>query len=448
MTADDAAWSVNDANAATTPTSIHGQAGDFAPLFGEWKVIDKYTVEFPFTDYDPRWDASFLNNNGQAVSVLSKGAYDKNGEEFSRNNIVATGPFSVTEWIRDDHIVMEAVPNHWKETAKVKQIRITEVAEQATRVAMMKTGEADVAFITLKNLKELLDSGFKTASTGLGWEILIMFSGNLWEENSAITGKPVERHGAYAADLQWIGNPKDPADMEEARKVRHALAMAIDRDAINKNLASGLGWPNYIFLFPAKNPNFQDKWKVPYDPAQARKLISETAWPKGWDQQLYAPEFFAGYLQELADAVAGYWTDIGVKTTVLKYNYAIFRPTTVNRANTIPWITPGDEGKTTLPWDWPRGAEMTTRTRGGYGIGSEDPFVAQMFAKNAREQDPAKRIQNNNELADYMHKWMLGMGIIGFPANLVINPKKIQEWPMRPNLFSDSSAWERLKLVP
>ena len=48
MTATDVAWSMNDANSTVTPESIHGQAGDFAGLWGEWTAVDDTTVSFNF----------------------------------------------------------------------------------------------------------------------------------------------------------------------------------------------------------------------------------------------------------------------------------------------------------------------------------------------------------------------------------------------------------------
>ena len=49
MTAEDVAFSYSDANAFTTPESIHGQAGNFAPLIANMEALDPYNVLFHFT---------------------------------------------------------------------------------------------------------------------------------------------------------------------------------------------------------------------------------------------------------------------------------------------------------------------------------------------------------------------------------------------------------------
>ena len=54
MTADDVVFSFNNANSATNPESVHGQAGDFAPLIKNLEAIDKYTVRMNYANYDSR----------------------------------------------------------------------------------------------------------------------------------------------------------------------------------------------------------------------------------------------------------------------------------------------------------------------------------------------------------------------------------------------------------
>lgn len=447
MTAEDVAWSVNDANAALTPTSIHGQAGDLAPVVGEFKAVDKYTIEFNFISFDSRWEVNLFGNAGQGVGVFSKKAYEEKGEDFSRDNVVATGPFEVIEWVRDSHAVTQAIPSHWRKTAQIKKVHQIEVPEASTRVAMMKTGEVDAADIVPKDRNSLLNQGFQFGGSGLAVQLGIFFSGNLWEEKHAVTGNPVSREGAYVHDLPYIGKPTDADDMEEARKVRWSMALAIDKEAINDTIIDGLGWPVHIEYVSTRNPNWQSKWEVPYDVNRAKQLLGETAFSKGFSTALYiGPEFGGGasFPGEIGDAVAGMWGAIGIQTEVLKYAYAAFRPTVVGRTNTIPWITSCDEGRDNMPWDWPKGLVMTTMTRGGFSCGFESPWIAEQFKKQAVEPDITKRIQMTNEWVDYMYHWMLAPGIVAVPAGIMWNPKSIKEWPMRTSVVASFNNMEEI----
>ncbi len=455
LTAEDAAWSVNDANAATNPTSIHGQAGDFAPVFQEWKAIDKYTVEFNFKSFDSRWTDNLLNQFGQAVSVFSKKAYDERGEDYMKENVIGSGPLQLVECIVNDRFVVEKFPNHWRYDSKIQRLRVIAVPTAATRIAMLKTGEVDATDVPPKDRKQFFDAGYKFATSGLAVQLGIFFSGNLWEEVHAVTGQPLSREGAYVHDLPWIGNPKDEADMEEARQVRWAMALAIDKEAIIDTVLNGVGWPVHLEYLSIKNPNWQSKWEVPYDPKRAEEILNNLKCnytqrinsPKGpcrFSTSFYiGPEFGGGteFPGEIGDAVAGMWANIGLQTDVLKFAYATFRPSVVGRTNTIPWLTSCDEGKDTWPWDWPKGLVMTSMTRGGFSCGFESPWIAEQFKKQARELDVQKRIQMTNEWADYMYHWLLAPGIVAVPDGVIYNPKAIADWPVRISGFAGTNSW-------
>ncbi len=439
MTAEDAVWTVNDINGAITPTSIHGQSGDFAPYFKEAVVVDKYTMEIPFKVYDPRWIGNFLNSAGQAESITSKKAYDAMGRDWMATHMIGTGPIQVVEWTRGDKVIAKKVAyQHWRQMPAYDNLRILQVTEESTRVAMLKAGEIDFAELSQKQIPPLLQAGFKTAGHGNGIQPGIFFAGNLWETKHAITGDPLVNPGAYAADLPWVGKPGDDADMEEARNVRWALSLAIDRDTIVKTILGGIGYPNYLEYVDsqkANNPFWDDKWKVPYDLAKAKEYLKKTAWPDGFEIALY-PQMPHALRPELADAVAGYWQQLGPKmqVSVLKYDYTIFRPTVVGRTDTIPWLTECDEGKSIWPFDWPKAAVMTSMTRGGFGCGLEIPFMADTWKKVAAEPDYNKRIELNKTVAQYLYDQQLAVGVVGLPQLMIYNPKSIKEWKMRPQL--------------
>ena len=136
LSAEDVAWSMNDANNVTNPTSIHGQAGDFAGLWGEWRVVDENTVEWDFATnadgtpaFDGTWKDDYVNQSGQAFPVLSKNAFDTEGEEFVRDTIVASGPYLVDTWIADDRIVLTADAGHWKFSPKTSTIIMVQAGD-------------------------------------------------------------------------------------------------------------------------------------------------------------------------------------------------------------------------------------------------------------------------------------------------------------------------------
>ncbi|NQW17854.1 MAG: hypothetical protein HQ478_10265 [Chloroflexi bacterium] len=468
MTAEDVAFSMNDANATTNPESIHGQAGDFAGLWGAWNVVDADTVSFDFAVnpttgkvlFDATWNADYTNESGQAFSVFSKSVFDSKGPDFARDNVVGTGVYLVESWARSDILDMVGTKAaggnaHWKFTPKTDRIKFIEVTESTTRSALLKTGEVDVASIDPKDVPQFVQGGFLTSSTGGLEQVGIFFSGNLWETVSAVDGSPLTR-GTFVHDLAWIGNPADAEDLQEAKSVRNALARAVDREAVNQKLLAGLGHNVEVMYVSVKHSRWQDKWNYGYDPDLAIEILrGENAdWPINSDgnanyqkgqtsdsqqDQLNGNSFSVSlYAQgaggglglggEITDAAAGYWADLGLQVFTLKFSYVTFRPTTVGRTNTHPWVTACDKGNEAWPWHFPKGLVQTSLTRGGFGCGFEIPFVLDNYQRVAVEPDEAVRNSLIDDYVQYMYDEALQPGIVATPSLWVMNPIKVKSW--------------------
>ena len=62
--------------------------------------------------------------------------------------------------------------------------------------------------------------------------------------------------------------------------------------------------------------------------------------------------------------------------------------------------------------------------------------MANTWVAVAAEPDPAKQIELNNALADYLFEHAVSFGVVGVPGPITYNPNKIASWPMDPALFS------------
>ena len=481
LTAEDVAWSMNDANNATNTTSIHGQAGDFAGLWGEWRVIDENTVEWNFATkadgnpaFDGTWKDDYVNQSGQAFSVLSKNAFDNEGEDFVRDTVVASGPYLIDTWIADDRIVLTADPDHWLFTPKTSTIIMVRAGDPTNRATLLRTGQIDTAQLEPKDAANLIvdSSNWGQSGTGGAIQLGLFFSGNLWETVDAKTGDPLPPKGPFVHDHAWIGNSDSNAhgadDMEQARNVRYAMAIAIDRPAVNESLLAGLGNVVDVEYFASAHPNFAGvqctqeggashlddapagtgPCTYGYDPIAAVQLIKaqDSDWQKGgasadtgsilgehrFEVSVYAgPELGGGasVTGEVADAVAGYWADIGLTTFSLKFTYVTFRPTVVNRANTHPWVTSCDKGRESNPWHFPKGLVQTSLTRGGFACGFESPKILELYEGMAAASDTAEATNAANRYLQYVYHWNLQPGIVAVPNDWFWNRNKIASWP-------------------
>ena len=470
LTAEDLVWSVNDTNANTSAqhgsgsVSVTDGSGEWAGFLGKTpaEVIDTYTAKIYWTTFDPRWTTWFFGQDGLGAGVVSKKAFDKNGRNWNLDNLVGTGPFEVAEWKRGESTVVRAVPNHWRKTAQVQTIRRVVVPDETVRLAMLQTGEADIADISQKNVPEVQLFGMVSKGSGTAGMLTVMFAGNLWEDTHPKTGAKLEIL-TYGADQPWLGNPRTPDDsnnpkgmndMEQARLVRQALAMSIDRDLVNKAVLSGLGWPVYIPYFDINNANWNNKWKVSFDAKKAEELLDQAGFPRGKNGVRFTMPFYAWnnpgplpHFADTGDVVAQMWQKIGVDVAVLHYEYAVFRPSLVARSATIPWVDTGPlENFATTPWDWPRGGQMSALTRGGKSHGIEFAEATQNYLAVGLEPDIAKRIALNNKFADYLHHWMPGIGVVAAPSLIVYNPTAIKDWPMELGLRSTYNSPENIIL--
>ncbi|MEE8047005.1 MAG: ABC transporter substrate-binding protein, partial [Dehalococcoidia bacterium] len=433
MTATDVAFSMNNANAVTNAESIHGQAGDFAALWGEWFAVGDDTILFTFNNFDSTWKDDFLNQSGQAFSVMSKRAYDEKGEQWARDHIVATGVYQVEEWRRDESITMVRRANHHQFEAKTERVKLLEVRESATRSALLRTGEVDMADIDASEAAALDLTGFTQTSTDNARQIGIFFAGNLWEDVYCCgpnQGQTLPTKATFVHDIAWIGSPgrHGADDLEQAKAIRRAMAMSIDREQINASILGGLGSPVHVTYFSTSHPNWDSKYEYPYDPLGAVQLIkSQTndyqhgSAPSNGVLGDHAFEV-TFYIQsgsdvrtEVGNAVAGYWQDIGLTTFVLNYAYQIFRPGIVGRTSTLPWLTSCDKGSAGYPWHFPKGLVQTTATRGGFSCGFESPVILDLYRRMAEARDTATATTAANEYLAYVYDQALQPGVVEVP---------------------------------
>ena len=468
MKAVDVAWSYNDANPATSvefgsgDPSITDSGGSWGALLGSnpLEVIDDYTVKITFTAFNPLWNIWFFGSDGLSAGVVSKKAFDENGKEWNVNHMVATGPFELLSNVRGDRMILGGIADHWRKVPDVKKITLLSIPDETVRQAVMLSGEADVAEMSLGVIPSLRRAGFTALTNGNELIHTIWFTGNLWEAQHPTSGEPLTI-GTTVHDLPWIGDPFKPDDgnnppgiddMEQARLVRTALSMAIERELLNDKVVGGLGTVQYLPFFDVNAPEWNSKWEIPYDPAKANQLLDQAGFPKNSDGERFSiPLFGFEYARPvpagIADGVAGMWEDIGVSVDVFHYNYAVFRPSIVGRTAVIPWVEfDGTGSRTNHPWDWPRGEQASALSRGGKSHAVEAPEATANYQAVSKETDRDKRIALNNDFADFLFHEQIGIATIAAGKFLVVNPNKIASWDMEPGIRQPFNTPENIVL--
>jgi peptide/nickel transport system substrate-binding protein len=206
----------------------------FAPWLGSlWKgLLPKHIVQPMFTK-----DGS-LNN-----------------ADYNRNPTVGCGPYIFDKWESGSYAQFVTNPKYWGAKPKIDELTIRFVPDDASQVAALKNGDGLLgAFIAYSDIPDLQKAGLQVLQVNSGYDEGIYF---------------------------YLDPQKGHPALQDVR-VRQAIAMAIDRSKITKDLLLGLtqpaatDWDNTPYVDPSIKP-------YPFDVAQAKKLLDDAGWKVGSD---------------------------------------------------------------------------------------------------------------------------------------------------------------------
>ncbi|MFC1885641.1 ABC transporter substrate-binding protein [Thermodesulfobacteriota bacterium] len=227
--------------------------GEFRRKLDRVEVNDKHTV----TIYNKSSYPALPDRCAKYLGIAHKAYIDKVGDvEYSKKTIGA-GPFKLIRYKQDSFTEAEANTDHYRKVPNVKNVRYMNVQENATRVAMLKTGEIDIALLSGDTFRE-----FKNHP-----EIRLV-----WSKNT------------YLATLAYydLAFPKENSPLHDVR-VRQACSIAINRKLICEKVLHGKNTPWGDILAPY-NAGFDSTLKPdPYDPEKAMALLKEAGYPQGFE---------------------------------------------------------------------------------------------------------------------------------------------------------------------
>lgn len=456
LTAEDVAWSINDAG-SDNPSSTHSNTGEAFDWFHRWEATDKYTVRAPFRSYQADW----INGSGSGISsmcgdtigIVSKQLFDQIGDDILTTPH-GTGPFYVEEWRPNERIEGISRVDHWANNANFGHITYIQAGESSTRTAMLQTGQADIAMTSIQDVKPLQTAGYEFHQ-GLNQVAghFLYIAGNYWAFENPTTGEAVMREGFTPdADHPWIGDPRVDGDssnvsdetesMLKAKAFREALLFAIDRDLIAETVVSGFGGPIYGgghgagVAFHQNDPEWQERWAIPYDGDLARQRLADSGVEPGFEFEFYCPSG-NGTSPEVCQAISGMWEEeLGLEPQIDNTSYSSRRPTMVGRQINVPWLTNWGPNRNEAQFEpggtipvcclWPIGS-------GGYNPGIEDNrFFEDFNTTRIQEKASAENLQTRQDMMDRWHSLRLGGGIVEVPTLIGFDPETVEGWSLRP----------------
>ncbi len=426
----DVEWTFDSAFA---PESVNNGAEEIGPeLKLGFDVVSSMTVKMNIEPggFDPTWVWLLGNAGFNGIVVVNKDAFDDMGPEEFAKKPIGTGKYKALEWVGDDHVTLEALDSHWTGiTGSVKNITIVHMPEQATRDAAMRAGEVDIAELDSQIIQSTVDAvGGRIQEIGIARPQGFQMAGNYWSVKCGdCEGNIMPRPGfdeALEKGYAWVGDPDDPESMENARKVRWAMAMVIDQESIVENILEGFGRPIFAWqnILP-DDPLHSDDWVIPYDPDEARKLMAEAGYADGFDYEIWIPSTFPPSTRSAAEASAEMWRqELSINATVDKTEYAARRPQTVDKTINVPfthginWIP----GATSARYICPAAGHIV-----GFTMPDE---LCDLGMSNATEPSLDQRIANNAEIQDFLSEQMLFIPMFQAPALLFGVGPRIDQW--------------------
>jgi peptide/nickel transport system substrate-binding protein len=218
------------------------------------------TVRFHFKEAFP--DFPILLGTGNVCGagwVVPAQYYEQVGPEGFMQKPVGAGPYKLVSQQQGVRLEFEAFEGYHRPVG-IKQLTMVTVPEAATRVAMLERGEADIIYNVPGELIDRIKNNPKLT-------LAPVLSANFWLE------------------FPGFQDPKSPF---HDKRVRQAVSLAVDRDAMNEAECGGLGkvdgnWINDDVVYGMPWP----KW--PHDPAKAKQLLAEAGFADGFNVDWVTP---------------------------------------------------------------------------------------------------------------------------------------------------------------
>jgi len=213
----------------------------------DWQTVQNLGLTQPIS---PK---SYLTAGGTVSATDNSTATEDVRKDWARQNCIGTGAFTVSEWVRDDHITFVKNPNYWQPGKPyLDKIIMKAIPDSMVAAAALQAGEADM-WADTSSMNDILQLKDKfTLVPGPGMFMVMLFS-----------------------------------DVDEASplhnvKVRQAIEYALDRPTIAQTLGQGMFEP-LTQMAPKSAPGYNSGYDPrPYNVDKAKQLLADAGYPNGF----------------------------------------------------------------------------------------------------------------------------------------------------------------------
>ena len=305
LTADDVLYTIE--RALTMPESV--QTDIYSSIAGAQDLMDgaatslsglMVTDDTHFTITLDHPYAGFLGQLATPCAViLSRSITEAAGDSFGQDAAVTigTGPYMVTEWNRNQSLILEANPNYWGEQPEAKRVEILIVPDVSTMSMMFQNGELDVLDGDELDAA-VFDSTYRTPQ---------------YEDKIVSANRLSTTYMALNENVEPLNDVR----------VRKAIQMAIDRQSILDTVYSGGGnlvdgiFSQGLIGFTEENQGW-----LQYDPDGAKALLEEAGYGDGFTMEISSDNSAASGTLLVLQIIQQNLAEVGISVEIMPYDEA------------------------------------------------------------------------------------------------------------------------------
>ncbi|SHI17506.1 extracellular solute-binding protein, family 5 Middle [Sporobacter termitidis DSM 10068] len=218
-------------------------------------------------------------------AVISKASYEKNGEEWAKENPVGTGPFMLKSYTHGASISYTKNSDYWqKGKPYLDGIEYEFIRDVMTQnVAMQSSGEQSIDVLDTTNGEQV------ATLKQMGFNVNLMPIG----------------------PISLVPSSLDQSSPLSKKEVREAISYCLDRQSIVDARGFDVLTPAYQFIGPAWNGHLPDSYNLSYNLDKAKELMKQAGYPDGFTTTLYAQPALAD--KDAAVAIQSMLGQIGIK---------------------------------------------------------------------------------------------------------------------------------------
>ena len=261
------------------------------------EIIDDYTLKVtlkePFAGF-----LACISTPG--VSIYDSEATEAAGDQFGMDPAltVGTGPFKFASWTFNDQLVLTRNDDYWMEPTALPGVVIKVIPDTETQTMMFESGEIDI--MDLDYVTDAIDRFLETYP------------------DQIVSGPRV---GITYLTMNYNIEPFNNL------KVRQAVQMAIDRQAILDALYGGRGQIEHG-IFPHGLIGFnENQTRIEYDPEGAKALLAEAGYPDGFTMELAADSSASDTVTMSLEIIKEQLAAVGINAEIKNYDEATWLET-------------------------------------------------------------------------------------------------------------------------